>query len=462
MSIVSGRVITRMGRYRAFPIIGHRADDDRARLLSRLDVGTSGAARRAVTARARPRPRVGHAGARARRPERRRLLAARHSHLRRHHVPRDRRVARHRRVRRDLHHALSPPSCAARFSGTLGRRGQPRHAAHRRAGRAAAALPRAASTSTPTCTRCAPCSCSPRASPRSASRSACSCRSARCARPPPPAPASTTASPRPARPTRSPRSSARSRAPRAAELRQRFSHAHRRARRSRAEPGRHLGARAHRRARIRSARERWPRRTAWRPSASPRSCDELAERGLIAGEEPPRRSPTQGALHRAAVSARRELLLEALADDCAGRDPGRRAAAPARARAVRGAAHRRGARGQRLALAGAARRQPPPLARARLYALRARRLDVRSRCSRWPGASASSLTSSRAFFSRQALPRAAPLRRLPRTPSAGSRLREPPNAIIDESRAAGRLARGAAAHLVVPRLHNRLAPHQAV
>ena len=90
-SIVSGQLISRLGRYKRVPDRRHRGDGGRHFLLSRLERGHE---RRwspsLVHARARPRPRHGHAGARARGAERgrpfelhgRRDVAARRSSAR--------------------------------------------------------------------------------------------------------------------------------------------------------------------------------------------------------------------------------------------------------------------------------------------------------------------------------------------------------------------------------------------
>ena len=55
MSIVSGQLITRTGRYKLFPIVGTALMTVGLVLLSRLDVGTSTSTRLAVPAGARAR-----------------------------------------------------------------------------------------------------------------------------------------------------------------------------------------------------------------------------------------------------------------------------------------------------------------------------------------------------------------------------------------------------------------------
>ena len=80
-------------------------------LLSRLDAGTSTLYAIGRDVRDGPRARPRHAGARAGRAERRRLLRARRRDLGRHAVPLDGRLARYRGARRDLH---QPPHGRAR------------------------------------------------------------------------------------------------------------------------------------------------------------------------------------------------------------------------------------------------------------------------------------------------------------------------------------------------------------
>ena len=104
-SVVSGRIITRTGRYKVFPILGTAVAAVGMYLLSSLDETTGTRRRRAAHAGARPRARHGDAGAGARDPERGVLRGARRRHVRRNPVPVDRRLARHGRPRRDLHRA---------------------------------------------------------------------------------------------------------------------------------------------------------------------------------------------------------------------------------------------------------------------------------------------------------------------------------------------------------------------
>ena len=72
-SIGSGQAITRIGRYKAFPVVGTAVMSLGLFLLSHLGVGTSTARRLAVPARARAGARDGDAGAGPRRAERRAL-----------------------------------------------------------------------------------------------------------------------------------------------------------------------------------------------------------------------------------------------------------------------------------------------------------------------------------------------------------------------------------------------------
>ena len=116
--IASGLLISRYGRYRPFPIIGTAVVDRRAV----PPLAGSGSRRRS-----RRRPSTccilglglgdGDAGARARRPERRRLPAARRRHVRRDARPPDRRLDRRLRLRRDLHEPAQPRARPARPAG---------------------------------------------------------------------------------------------------------------------------------------------------------------------------------------------------------------------------------------------------------------------------------------------------------------------------------------------------------
>jgi hypothetical protein len=65
-SIVSGQIISRSGRYKLFPILGTGVMTAGLFLLSRMSAATSGPRHRGHHPPARPRPRHGHAGARAR------------------------------------------------------------------------------------------------------------------------------------------------------------------------------------------------------------------------------------------------------------------------------------------------------------------------------------------------------------------------------------------------------------
>ena len=103
-SIVSGQVITRTGRYKAWPTRGRRSRRSAcgcSRRWTRRRRGRGGVPH----ARARARPRDGDAGARAGRPERGALRHARRRDVGLDAVPLDRRLARHRRPGRDLHGA---------------------------------------------------------------------------------------------------------------------------------------------------------------------------------------------------------------------------------------------------------------------------------------------------------------------------------------------------------------------
>ena len=100
---------------------------------------------RAAHAGARPRARDGHAGARARGPERGAVRDARRGHLGRDAVPLDRRLARRRGARRDLHRPPDAASCRPARRRAVG--------STRR--RSTGCRPRSAtSSSTPSPTRC--------------------------------------------------------------------------------------------------------------------------------------------------------------------------------------------------------------------------------------------------------------------------------------------------------------------
>ena len=92
-------------------------------------------------------------------------------------------------------------------------------------------------------------------------------------------------------------------------------------RRCRAEPRRHLGARADQRARSRPGPASG-RAGRGRPARIAAVVDELRQRGLIGSDGGDPALTAEGrTLADRAVTARRELLTEALDDDTAGRDP---------------------------------------------------------------------------------------------------------------------------------------------
>ena len=101
-SIISGQVISRLGRYRFFPIAGTAIVAVAMFLLSRLEAGTSTWVAALCVARARPRARHGDAGARARGAERRRSLDDGRRDERLDALPPDRRLDRRRALRDDL------------------------------------------------------------------------------------------------------------------------------------------------------------------------------------------------------------------------------------------------------------------------------------------------------------------------------------------------------------------------
>ena len=107
-STASGFLISRYGRYRAFPIAGTAIAAVGLYLLSTLEVATRDGGRGRLHAAARSRPRARDAGARARRAERGRLPAARRRYLGRDAVQAGRRLDRRLRLRRDLHERAGP------------------------------------------------------------------------------------------------------------------------------------------------------------------------------------------------------------------------------------------------------------------------------------------------------------------------------------------------------------------
>ena len=101
-AILSGRAITRMGRYRMFPIAGTATLVVGMFLLSRLGPDTATVAGIRLHARRRRRDRARHAGARADRPERRAAREHRRGDRDGDVLPLDGRLVRRRDLRRDL------------------------------------------------------------------------------------------------------------------------------------------------------------------------------------------------------------------------------------------------------------------------------------------------------------------------------------------------------------------------
>ena len=125
-SIGSGQLISRLGRYKPFPIAGTALMTLAMFLLSGISVSDADLADRALHGRARARARHDDAGARARRPERGPVRAARRRHLRLDALPAGRRLDRRLDLRRDLreparrrtshstsHPASAPPAAAS-------------------------------------------------------------------------------------------------------------------------------------------------------------------------------------------------------------------------------------------------------------------------------------------------------------------------------------------------------------
>jgi EmrB/QacA subfamily drug resistance transporter len=128
VSISSGQIISRTGKYRLFPIAGAGFMTVGLFLLHLMGVHTSTRPGRPVHAGARDGHWRRHAGARHHRAERRTAQRARRRNLRRHVLPLDRRVVRHGDLRRDLRQRTSrepgPPPARSRPSQGLHQRGR--------------------------------------------------------------------------------------------------------------------------------------------------------------------------------------------------------------------------------------------------------------------------------------------------------------------------------------------------
>ena len=105
-SVTSGRLVTRWGRYKIFPVLGTAMMTVGAFLLSMIDVVDEQLGAGPVHVRLRRRHGSHHAGARGRGPERRFLRGSRSRHQLGDLLPHDRRLLRHRGLRRDLRHRL--------------------------------------------------------------------------------------------------------------------------------------------------------------------------------------------------------------------------------------------------------------------------------------------------------------------------------------------------------------------
>ena len=111
-AVASGRAISRIGRYKAFPIAGTAMLVCGMYLLSRLGVGTAPwLASLHAGRRGRDRPR--HAGARPGRPERRPAAGDRSCHVDRDLLPLGRRLLRRGDLRDDLRLAPLQPAVAS-------------------------------------------------------------------------------------------------------------------------------------------------------------------------------------------------------------------------------------------------------------------------------------------------------------------------------------------------------------
>jgi hypothetical protein len=313
MSIVSGQLISRRGRYRVFPIFGTAVMAVGLFLLSRLDVGTSivtaslyllvlgiglGSVMQVLVLVVQNA--VGY-----------KMLGAATSG-----------VTLFRGVGGSLGAAVFGTIFSSRLTAQLhglvtGPLWRLVAGGGRLTGAQVAAMPRVRRTSTRTFTRCNPCSSRPPASPCSGSCSAGCCPSDACARPPRRAAGSRTASPRHDRPIRSRRSSG----PSAGRSQTRTGSCSAGASPSdpgcpspQERPGRSSGSGSTDSCELGA----WPsrtesRRTGSRPSS--RSCENV-------GWSPRRTAPADGRrFAERAITTRQELLMEALDDVSADRDP---------------------------------------------------------------------------------------------------------------------------------------------
>ena len=109
-SIISGRLVTRWGRYKIFPILGTACMTLGAFLLSLIGIETSALGDGVLHVRIRSRARSDAAGAGRGGAERGLLRRSRRCDIGRHVLPHDRRVVRDGRVRGDLRQCPRPTS----------------------------------------------------------------------------------------------------------------------------------------------------------------------------------------------------------------------------------------------------------------------------------------------------------------------------------------------------------------
>ena len=317
-SIASGQVISRIGRYKAFPIAGTAIMTVGMFLLSRLEVGTSTAVASVyllvlglglgmtmqvlVLAVQNSVPYA--------------VLGTATSGVT--HAARDRRLARHRDLRLDLHEpARRHPGEPARAGAAGARR---RRAADRRAGRAA---PRRCPPRVPAGLRRRAHAGVPRRRRRHAGRvrAELAAAGASAAGDGRDEPGSRGQPRRAARAGLARRARARARARDHARGARAVPAPRRRPRRRRYQPGCDVGARADRRARLRR-RSRDGRGAGRRPGPHRRGRRGAARGALLAGEEgAPELTPAGRAVTDQVVAARRELLAETVADEGAHRRP---------------------------------------------------------------------------------------------------------------------------------------------
>ena len=131
MSLLSGTVVGRTGRYKIFPVVGSAVMALGLYLLSRLDAAHPVLADGRGDAGPRTGDRLVHAGSHDRRPEHRPLRGPRCRHLRRHLLPHPRQLLRRGGVRHGVRERAEGPA-AERHRRVAGCEPRRRHDARRR------------------------------------------------------------------------------------------------------------------------------------------------------------------------------------------------------------------------------------------------------------------------------------------------------------------------------------------